>query len=184
MRITPTLLALPLALAACSETVDAPSTLSASAEASQNGTVCPQELRLELSDYLDADLPEMNDDFLTLNADRDGVITTASGLQYKVAQPALSDGVVPALDQQVEVLYHGYYPDGEVFDSAYERGVPISFAPNQVIAGWTEALSDMGVCEARILYIPGELAYGTGTPKQGGRPQGTLLFNVQNLGVQ
>lgn len=184
MTLRPALFALPLALVACADSTSGPASVTASAEASQNGTVCPQELRLELADYAEVGLPDMGDEFLTLNADRDGVVTTESGLQYKVVQPALSDGAIPALDQQVEVLYHGYYPDGEVFDSAYERGVPISFAPNQVIAGWTEALSGMGVCEARILYIPGELAYGTGTPKQGGRPQGTLLFNVQNLGVQ
>ena len=184
MTFRPALFVLPVALVACAESTTAPAAVTASAEDLQNGTVCPQDLRLDLSDYVDTDLPAMDEEFLVLNADRDGVTTTESGLQYKIVQPALSDGVVPAIDQQVEVLYHGYYPDGEVFDSAYERGVPISFAPNQVIAGWTEALSDMGVCEARILYIPGELAYGTGTPKTGARPQGTLLFNVQNLGVQ
>lgn len=171
-------------LAACSAS-DAPApALRADAAATSGGTVCPEEFRLELADYAETGVPAMDDDFLTLNAARDGVVSTDTGLQYKVVQQGLADGVVPELSQPVEVLYHGYYPDGEVFDSAYERNAPISFAPNQVIPGWTEALSTMKVCEARTLYVPGELAYGTGTPKTGARPQGTLVFNVQVLAVQ
>jgi FKBP-type peptidyl-prolyl cis-trans isomerase FklB len=117
------------------------------------------------------------------NGKRDGVTTTASGLQYKVAQKGLEDGASPTGGEMVTVHYHGYFPDGSVFDSSYERGETIQFPANGVIKGWIESLQDMKVCEARTLYIPGDLAYG---PR--GRPgipeNATLLFNVQLIGVE
>ena len=95
----------------------------------------------------------------------------------------LDDGASPEGSEMVTVHYHGYFPDGSVFDSSYERGETIEFPADGVIQGWIESLQDMKVCEARTLYIPGDLAYG---PQ--GRPgipaDATLLFNVQLVGVE
>lgn len=154
------------------------------AEMATSGLACPQERWLDLEDYADTGLPAETDAvaFLEANGERGDVTTTASGLQYRVVQEGLKDGATPAPNEPVTVHYHGYFPDGNVFDSSYQRGQTIDFAPNQVIAGWTEALTDMRVCEARTLYVPGELAYGSrGRP--GIPPNAMLLFNVQMLGV-
>lgn len=184
MTFRPALLAIPLAIVACADSAtDAPAPVTASAEDSQNGTVCPQDLRLTLADYVDEGVPAAGDNFLNLNMNRDGVVVSDTGLQHRIIQEGLSDGVRPGLSDQVEVLYHGTLPDGTVFDSAYERGVPISFAPSQVIPGWTEALQDMEVCEARILYIPSDLAYGERGAGADIGPGADLVFYVQNLGV-
>ncbi|MEP1230080.1 MAG: FKBP-type peptidyl-prolyl cis-trans isomerase [Litorimonas sp.] len=116
------------------------------------------------------------------NGERQDVITTESGLQYKVAQKGLDNGASPVGGEVVTVHYHGYFPDGKVFDSSYERGSTIDFPANAVIRGWVESLQDMTTCEARTLYIPGDLAYGPqGRP--GIPPNATLLFNVQMIGV-
>jgi len=116
------------------------------------------------------------------NGERDDVITTATGLQYKVAQKGLKNGASPVGGEVVTVHYHGYFPDGKVFDSSYQRGATIDFPANAVIKGWIESLQDMKTCEARTLYIPGDLAYGPqGRPSI--PPNATLLFNVQLIGV-
>lgn len=123
------------------------------------------------------------DAYHTANAERSDVTTTASGLQYTVAQEGLDNGASPEGGEMVTVHYHGYFPDGSVFDSSYDRGQTIQFPANGVIQGWIESLQDMRVCEARTLYVPGDLAYG---PQ--GRPgipsNATLLFNVQLTGVE
>jgi len=135
----------------------------------------------------DAEAPALEgtdyDAYHTANAERSDVTTTASGLQYRVAQEGLDNGASPEGGEMVTVHYHGYFPDGSVFDSSYDRGETIQFPANGVIQGWVESLQDMKVCEARTLYIPGDLAYG---PQ--GRPgipaNATLLFNVQLTGVE
>jgi len=117
-----------------------------------------------------------------LNAERDGVITLPSGLQYSVVQSGNTDGPSPTGSQLVEVNYHGFFRDGKTFDSSYTRGQSLDFPANGVIRGWVEALGKMKPCDAWTLYIPGDLAYGeTG---RGGIPaNATLLFNVQLLEV-
>ena len=134
--------------------------------------------------YNAVDLPSQAEgyDWHAENGKRDGVITTASGLQYKVVQAGLKDGASPVGGEKVTVHYHGYFPDGKIFDSSYNSGRPAKFPSNRVISGWIEALRDMKTCEARTLYIPGDLAYGPqGRP--GIPPNATLLFNVQLIGV-
>jgi len=121
--------------------------------------------------------------FLTKNASADGVVTTESGLQYKVVQPGLENGARAEPGQEIAANYHGFFIDGEVFDSSYQRGRPLIGPSNGFIKGWNESLGEMKVCEARTLYINSDLAYGDGG--RGAIPGGaTLLFNMQLLAVK
>jgi len=120
--------------------------------------------------------------FLTKNATSDGVITSESGLQYKVIQPGLENGAQATPGQGIAAHYHGFFIDKEVFDSSYQRGNPLTGPSNGFIKGWNEALGEMKVCEARTLFINSDLAYGDNG--RGGIPGGaTLLFNMQLLAV-
>ena len=98
------------------------------------------------------------EEFLATNAKKDSVKVTPSGLQYKVL--TAGTGEVPTATQKVKVNYEGRLIDGTVFDSSYKRNQPATFACNQVIKGWTEALTMMPVGSKWELYIPQELAYG------------------------
>jgi len=91
--------------------------------------------------------------------ERDDVMTTTSGLQYIVVQEGVA-GPNPRDTDIISVNYHGTFIDGKVFDSSYQRGTPLEFQTNGVIKGWIEAMKDMKPCEARTLFIPGDLAYG------------------------
>lgn len=149
-------------------------------------TLCPDDKILASDAAYNAIIfPNPDGDYKTWHAEngkRDDVITTPSGLQYKTVQAGLQNGASPVGNEVVTVHYHGYFPNGDVFDSSYNRGQTIKFPANGVIPGWVEALTDMKTCEARTLYIPGNLAYGPqGRPSI--PPNATLLFNVQLIGV-
>lgn len=118
----------------------------------------------------------------TSNGLRQGVTTTDSGLQYTIVQQGKDGGPSPVGSQIIKVNYHGIFPDGKTFDSSYDRGQPIDFPANGVIQGWVEAMGGMKPCEARTLYIPGDLAYGP-NGRGGIPPNATLLFHVQLLAV-
>ena len=119
--------------------------------------------------------------FLKENAAREGVTTTASGLQYEVL--VKGDGPMPADTSEVEVHYEGSLMDGSIFDSSYERGEPISFPLNRVIAGWTEGVQLMPVGSTYMLYIPSELGYGSqGTGPI--PPNSVLIFKIELLGIK
>jgi len=120
--------------------------------------------------------------FLAENAKRPEVTTTPSGLQYEVLEPAL--GMKPTSTSTVEVHYEGRLLDGTVFDSSYQRGQSISFALNQVIAGWTEGLQLMSVGAKYKFYIPYNLAYGERGAGQSIPPYATLIFTVELLGIK
>ena len=97
--------------------------------------------------------------FLEANKAKEGVVTLPSGLQYKVLREG--DGAFhPTADAQCSCHYEGTLIDGTVFDSSYARGYPTSFAPNQVIRGWTEAMQLMVEGDKWEMYIPSNLAYG------------------------
>ncbi|MFK4752053.1 FKBP-type peptidyl-prolyl cis-trans isomerase [Oceanobacter antarcticus] len=119
--------------------------------------------------------------FLTKNGAEDGVVTTASGLQYKVLKPGNGEQH-PVATSKVTVHYHGTLLNGKVFDSSVERGEAISFRLNQVIAGWTEGVQLMTVGQKNIFYIPSELGYGK---QRAGRiePGSLLIFEVELLGI-
>lgn len=119
--------------------------------------------------------------FLDSIAATEGVVKTESGLCYKVITKG--KGAVPTSTDKVKVHYRGTLIDGTEFDSSYSRNEPTTFRANQVIAGWTEALTMMPVGSKWMLYIPQELAYGTrnmGTIK----PFSTLVFEVELLEIE
>ena len=119
--------------------------------------------------------------FLAENAEREGVVTLESGLQYEIIKAG--NGEVPTASSRVKVHYHGTLIDGTVFDSSVERKDPATFGVTQVIPGWTEALQLMPVGSKWKLYIPYDLAYGSrdqGTIK----PFSTLIFDVELLGIE
>jgi FKBP-type peptidyl-prolyl cis-trans isomerase FklB len=121
-------------------------------------------------------------DFLAENAKKEGVKTTASGLQYLVIKSGT--GATPKLTDGVKVHYHGTLTDGTVFDSSVERGEPISFPVSGVIPGWTEALQLMKVGDKWKLFIPAKLAYGEQSPSPRIPPNSVLLFEVELLGIE
>lgn len=118
--------------------------------------------------------------FLAENKNKEGVVTLESGLQYKVLTEG--KGVQPGPSDTVKVHYTGTLINGEVFDSSVQRGQPVSFPVNGVIAGWTEALQLMPTGSKWQLFIPSELAYGANGNRSIG-PNETLLFDVELLEV-
>lgn len=106
---------------------------------------------------------------------------TASGLASKVLQPGNSN-VRPTATSTVRVHYSGWTTDGEMFDSSVVRGEAIEFPLNGVIEGWTEGVQLMVVGEKRRFWIPGALAYDN-IPMPGA-PKGTLVFDIELLGVR
>jgi len=126
--------------------------------------------------------PDRGESFLAENAKKEGVKTTASGLQYRVIKSGT--GPSPKLSDGVKVHYHGTLIDGTVFDSSVERGEPISFPVSGVIAGWTEALQLMKVGDKWKLFIPARLAYGEQSPTPKIPPNSALIFEVELLGIE
>ena len=119
--------------------------------------------------------------FLAENAGRDGVVTTESGLQYEVLEAG--EGAKPGPDDSVQVHYRGTLIDGTEFDSSYARGEPVTFGVGQVIAGWTEALQLMSVGSKYKLFIPSDLAYGSGGAGDRIGPNAALVFEVELLDI-
>ena len=117
--------------------------------------------------------------FLEHNKQQPGVITLASGLQYKVIQEG--NGVSPGPTDLVTVHYRGRLINGTEFDSSYQRGTPATFAVNAVIAGWTEALQLMKPGAQWTLFIPPELAYGSRGAGHLIGPNEALIFDVELL---
>merc|ERR1719482_2315298 len=124
--------------------------------------------------------------FLEKNKKKDGVITLPSGLQYKVLRAGDGDSH-PTADSSCECHYEGRtaqnFPGGDTFDSSYARGSPTSFAPNQVIKGWTEAMQLMVEGDKWEMYIPSELGYGDrgSPPKIGGGD--VLVFTMEIIKI-
>jgi len=119
--------------------------------------------------------------FLKENGAKDGVKTTASGLQYKVLLEGA--GKSPKATDRVTVHYEGALIDGTVFDSSYKRGEPIDFGLNQVIRGWTEGLQLMKEGAKYKFFIPSDLAYGPQGSPGAIPPNATLIFKVELIRV-
>ncbi|RUM35362.1 MAG: hypothetical protein DSY50_04930 [Desulfobulbus sp.] len=119
--------------------------------------------------------------FLDENKGKEGVQTTASGLQYKVIKQG--KGKKPAATDTVKVHYRGKLLDGTEFDSSYKRNQPAEFRIDQVIPGWTEAMQLMNVGSTYELFIPPELAYGDRGAPPVIEPGSMLIFEVELLDV-
>jgi len=118
-------------------------------------SVCPAEQQVGLDAYT-LDLPELEgsaEAFHSALAAREGVMTTPSGLQYSVVKSGNVKGPMPAPENDVRVHYHGVFPNGQKFDSSYDREEPTEFPLNRVISGWTEGVGLMKPCDAWTFYI-------------------------------
>ena len=120
--------------------------------------------------------------FLEANATKEGVVTTDSGLQYKVLESG--DGPQPTESDTVTTHYHGTLIDGRVFDSSVDRGKPATFPVSGVIKGWTEALQMMHVGDKWQLFVPSELSYGASKRSELIQPNTTLIFEVELLDIK
>jgi FKBP-type peptidyl-prolyl cis-trans isomerase len=125
---------------------------------------------------------EEGDKFLAENKKDAGVVTTASGLQYKVITQG--KGPKPTKDQTVSVHYVGTLLNGQEFDSSIKRGQPLEFPVGGVIPGWTEALQLMNVGSKWKIFIPSELAYGDRGAGDMIPPGATLIFEVELLAIK
>lgn len=120
--------------------------------------------------------------FLEENKNKDGVLVTESGLQYKVLLEG--SGKTPVATDMVTVHYEGTLIDGTVFDSSYSRGQPAEFPLNRVIAGWTEGVQLMKEGAKYKFFIPSDLAYGpSGTLGGPIGPNADLIFTVELIRV-
>ncbi|MGN1393886.1 MAG: FKBP-type peptidyl-prolyl cis-trans isomerase [Succinivibrionaceae bacterium] len=123
---------------------------------------------------------EAGEKYLSENSKKEGVVVTASGLQYEILKEG--DGETPKATDVVKVHYHGTLTDGTVFDSSVQRNEPAQFGVNQVIKGWVEALQLMKVGSKYRLTIPADLAYGD--QGAGSIPPGSaLVFEVELLDI-
>ena len=139
-----------------------------------------QQLQQQRSEEAAINLEE-GQAFLAANAEKEGVTTTESGLQYRVIEAG--DGQQPTADDRVTVHYRGKLINGVEFDSSYSRGEPATFALNQVIPGWTEGVQLMREGATFELFVPSDLAYGEqGRPGPIG-PNSTLIFEIELLEV-
>jgi FKBP-type peptidyl-prolyl cis-trans isomerase FklB len=140
-----------------------------------------QDYFVELSQKKSQEAISAGQAFLDENGKKEGVTTTASGLQYEVLTNGT--GSTPVQTDQVTVHYRGTLIDGTVFDSSVERGQPATFQVNGVIPGWVEALQLMNVGSKYKLYIPSDLAYGERGAGGSIGPNETLIFEVELLSI-
>ncbi len=115
--------------------------------------------------------------FLEENAQREGVVVTESGLQYKVITEGA--GEKPTADSTVDVHYRGTLINGTVFDSSYDRNASVQFGVTQVIPGWTQVLQLMPEGSKWQVFIPSDLAYGSGGAGADIGPNATLVFDIE-----
>lgn len=149
----------------------------------------PAEAQQVLQDYFNnkaaeqaAKAKEEGEAFLKSNAEKEGVVTLPSGLQYQVLREG--DGKRPTATDQVECHYEGTLINGKVFDSSYRRGQTATFGLNQVIKGWTEGLQLMQEGAKYRFFIPYHLGYGERGAGQDIPPYATLIFDVELIKVK
>jgi FKBP-type peptidyl-prolyl cis-trans isomerase len=119
---------------------------------------------------------------LAKNAQREGVQTTTSGLQYRVVQQGT--GASPTINDSVRCHYRGTLLNGTEFDNSANQGGPAQFRVDEVIPGWTEALQKMRVGDKWQLFVPPDLAYGMHPdPRSGIEPNSLLVFEIELLEV-
>lgn len=124
---------------------------------------------------------EAGEAFLADNAKKEGVVTTESGLQYKILTEG--EGANPSAEDTVQVNYRGTLINGTEFDSSFKHGRPATFPLNGVIPGWTEGLQKLKKGGKAELYIPSNLAYGPAGMGQAIGPNSVLVFEVELLDI-
>ena len=150
----------------------------------QAGSTFQMKMDMVKNDYMlmkYADQIASGESFLAENKDKEGVITTSSGLQYKIIKEGT--GNIPDERAKVKVNYRGTLVDGTEFESSYKNDAPSTFRVNQVIRGWMEALTMMPVGSKWILYIPQDLAYGA-AGNYDIPPFSTLIFETELLEIE
>lgn len=153
------------------------------------GVIGPNDALIFDVELLKVQNPERNlaasTAWLEENANKEGVQTLPSGLQYKVLSSGGSDGASPEATDTVKVHYAGTLTNGTKFDSSYDRGEPIEFPLNRVIAGWTEGVQLMREGDKYQFFIPPDLGYGeSGTPGGPIGPNEALVFEVELIEVK
>ena len=122
-------------------------------------------------------------EYLSANKLKEGVTELPSGLQYRVLKEGPAGGPFPGVSTRCACHYRGTTIDGKEFDSSYSRGQPTTFAPNQVIKGWTEAMQLMKEGDKWELVIPSELAYGDRQMGADITPGAVLVFTLEMIKV-
>jgi len=140
-----------------------------------------QDYEKRIKETGDKNLAEGNA-FLEENKKKEGVVTTESGLQYKVMVEG--EGALPSSTDKVKVHYRGTLINGKEFDSSYGRGEPVTFQLDSVIPGWVEGLQLMKVGSKYQLFIPSALSYGEREVGPDIGPNTTLIFEVELLGIE
>lgn len=140
-----------------------------------------QDFMMEQQDAEGAKNLEEGTLFMAENSMKEGVVETASGLQYEILVEG--DGDVPTANDEVKCHYHGTLIDGTVFDSSVQRGQPAVFPVNGVIQGWVEALQMMPVGSKWRLYVPSNLGYGERGAGGAIGANCTLIFDVELLEI-
>ena len=146
------------------------------------GTLIREEQSAEFESMTETNRLE-GEAYLATNAEKDGVMTTASGLQYEVIREGEADGAQPSPANQVTIHYRGTLIDGTEFDSSYSRGEPATFGVTGVIPGFSEGLQLMTVGSHYRFVIPSDMAYG---PQGAGGdigPNATLIFEIELIGI-
>ena len=139
------------------------------------------EYLVELQEKATKLAKEAGSKFLEENGKKEGVHTTASGLQYVVEKEGT--GKQPKATDNVTVHYTGRLLDGKIFDSSVSRGEPATFPLNRVIPGWTEGLQLMKEGAKYVFFIPSDLAYGAQGAGRDIPPHSTLIFEVELIKV-
>ncbi len=136
-----------------------------------------QEIKAKSMEEQYGDNKKAGEKFLAENKKKAGVVTLPSGVQYKVIKEG--KGEMPKDTSLVEVNYEGRTLDGKVFDSSYKRKETAKMRANQVIKGWTEALTHMPEGSVWEVYIPQELAYGSRQQGEKIKPFSVLVFKIE-----
>ena len=149
-------------------------------QAGQVAQLKMQQIKTKSMEKIYGSNRKKGEQFLAENAKKEGVKTLPSGVQYKVIKEGT--GAMPADTSKVKVHYEGRTIDGKVFDSSYKRGEPVEMRCNQMIKGWTDALTHMPAGSVWEVYIPQELAYAE---REAGdiKPFSALVFKIELIDV-
>lgn len=143
-----------------------------------------QQIEMQRRQYV-AQVSEQNkkdgEEFLAENRSKSGVVTIASGLQYKVL--STGNGPSPTVLDTVTIHYRGSFLDGNIFDDSYRRNQPVALPLNRMIPGWVEALKMMKVGDKWQVFVPSYLAYGENGFPPHIAPNTTLIFEIELLSI-